>query len=133
MSDPRKAAEVPLVERLDAVPGEATIVRFPDRYTTKAYPVGRLAHEAAAELRRQHAEITALRAALNLPVSEASESAKQESGEYRCYADIFDDEEPDGCVLDGGNPDDCMYARRYGGKAREVCGQWKLHKKEDET
>ena len=68
------------------------------------------------------AALTALDAALTEPV------------EYRCHADIDDLSGPDSCVLDGGNPDDCMYARRFGKNARERCGEWKpFVRKEDKT
>jgi hypothetical protein len=58
----------------------------------------------------------------------ALEAALAEPVEHRCHLEIEvmpDGFEPDGCVLDGGNPDHCMYAKRYGDKAREHCGEWK--------
>jgi hypothetical protein len=56
------------------------------------------------------------------------DAALAEPVEHRCHLEIEtmpDGFEPDGCVLDGGNPDHCMYAKRYGDKAREHCGEWK--------
>jgi hypothetical protein len=62
----------------------------------------------------------------------ALDAALAEPVEYRCHADIDDLSGPDSCVLDGGNPDDCMYARRFGKNAREHCGEWKpFIRKED--
>jgi hypothetical protein len=67
----------------------------------------------------------------------ALEAALAEPVEYRCHIEIEvmpDGFEPDGCVLDGGNPDHCIYAKRYGDKAREHCGEWKpFIRKEDKT
>lgn len=44
--------------------------------------------------------------------------------EHGCHIDL-----PDGqhynCVLDGGNRDDCIYARKYGEEGRNKCGEWK--------
>lgn len=44
---------------------------------------------------------------------------------YGCHIDLGPNEQPDGCVLDGGNRNDCFYAMRFGDKAREKCGEWK--------
>ncbi len=79
--------------------------------------------QALASGKKLFAAIAALDAALAEPV------------EHRCHLEIEvmpDGFEPDGCVLDGGNPDHCMYAKRYGDKAREHCGEWKpFIRKED--
>lgn len=61
--------------------------------------------------------ITALRIAL--------EQQAQTQPVYRCHIDLEEGMEPDDCVLDSGFRDDCFYARRYGDKAREHCGEWK--------
>jgi hypothetical protein len=91
------------------------------------------------------AALTALDAALAEPKEtfaeslfrrswEAHRAERAEPVEHRCHADIDDLSGPDSCVLDGGNPDDCMYARRFGKNAREHCGEWKpFIRKEDKT
>lgn len=48
--------------------------------------------------------------------------ALEQQPQHGCHAD---DEYPGGCVLDFGSHEDCFYARRYGDKAREKCGQWR--------
>jgi hypothetical protein len=62
-----QAKQTPLVERLDAVPEDVRIgVQDGEVWHagTTWHPVGRLCRDAAAELRRQNKEITALRAAV---------------------------------------------------------------------
>jgi hypothetical protein len=54
-----------------------------------------------------------------------------DGGVYRCHADVFDDEVPDACVLDTGDHNDCMYARKHGMEARKFCGSWKPLKRVD--
>lgn len=52
---------------------------------------------------------------------------------YACHIDLDEGQEPDNCVLDGGDPDFCFYAKRYGQDARNHCGEWKpitIHKKD---
>jgi hypothetical protein len=74
---------------------------------------------ALASGKKLFAALDALRAAL----------AEPEPVEYRCAGG---DRMGFVCVLDGGNPDDCMYARRFGKNARERCGEWKpFIRKED--
>ena len=62
-------------------------------------------------------EIAALRAALAAPVP------------HGCHVDLDLEEgmEPDGCVLDEGRPDNCIYARRLHreGKDKTACEYWK--------
>ena len=42
---------------------------------------------------------------------------------YGCHVDLMDDEQPDGCVLDYGKPNDCVYAKRITDKTQ--CEYWK--------
>jgi hypothetical protein len=51
-----EAKQVPLVERLESVPVDARLAVDDGPYSTSFYAVGAMAHEAAAELRRLHAE-----------------------------------------------------------------------------
>lgn len=47
---------------------------------------------------------------------------------YGCHVDLAEDEEPDGCVLDYGQPHDCIYATFPSGrirKRRETCMHWR--------
>ena len=61
MSAQPEAKQVPLVERLESVPVDARLAVDDGPYSTSYYPVGAMAHEAAAELRRLHAEVEALK------------------------------------------------------------------------
>lgn len=54
---------------------------------------------------------------------EQARAAKQEP-KYGCHIDL-PSPEYDACVLDGGNPADCIYAERYGEEGRKKCGEWK--------
>ena len=54
MSEQPEAKQVPLVERLESVPVDARLAVDDGPYSTSYYPVGAMAHEAAAELRRLH-------------------------------------------------------------------------------
>lgn len=48
---------------------------------------------------------------------------------YGCHVDLGHKEEPDGCVLDYGCPDDCVYARHKNGVARDTrwtCEYWRV-------
>jgi hypothetical protein len=49
-----EAKQVPLVERLESVPVDARLAVDDGPFSTSFYPVGAMAHEAAAELRRLH-------------------------------------------------------------------------------
>ena len=61
-SEPPEAYAVPLHELLAGVPKtERLVIDAPDGMGTQFIPVGRYCHEAAAELRRQHGEIEAMR------------------------------------------------------------------------
>lgn len=42
---------------------------------------------------------------------------------YGCHCDLEEGMEPDGCVLDYGKPDECVYARLRGSK--DKCEYWK--------
>ena len=46
---------------------------------------------------------------------------------FGCHVDLEFGDEPDGCVLDYGNPDDCVLARTLvaAGKKREDCREWR--------
>ncbi len=61
MTTQPEAKQVPLVERLESVPVDARLAVDDGPYSTSYYPVGAMAHEAAAELRRLHAEVEALK------------------------------------------------------------------------
>jgi hypothetical protein len=49
-----QAKQVPLIERLEAVPAYARLTIHDGHYSTSYYPVGAMTHEAAAELRQLH-------------------------------------------------------------------------------
>ena len=63
-----EAKQTPLIDLLESVPRDAVLVFEHDQFSSSSHPVGRLCHEAAAELRRLHvkaaqdAENEALRA-----------------------------------------------------------------------
>ena len=42
---------------------------------------------------------------------------------YGCHCDLAEGMEPDGCVIDEGRPQDCLYAQRLGSK--DKCEYWK--------
>lgn len=46
---------------------------------------------------------------------------------YGCHCDLEDGMEPDGCVLDEGRPQDCVYAGilERDGRTKEHCRYWK--------
>lgn len=46
---------------------------------------------------------------------------------YGCHVDLESGEEPDGCVLDYGRPEDCRLAMGLvaAGKSREDCREWR--------
>ena len=66
---------------------------------------------------RDEKTITALRAAL----------AQQEQGPHGCHCDLEEGMEPDGCVLDEGRPEHCIYAGSLlrEGKDKTACEYWK--------
>lgn len=47
----------------------------------------------------------------------------QATEKYGCHCDLEEGTEPDGCVLDYGKPEDCVYARLRGSK--DKCEYWK--------
>jgi hypothetical protein len=51
-----QAKQVPLIDRLKSVPADARLTIHDGHYSTSYYPVGAIAHEAAAELRRLQTE-----------------------------------------------------------------------------
>jgi len=46
---------------------------------------------------------------------------------YGCHCDLEPEMKPDGCVLDYGKPEDCVYAKILvkNGQPKEDCGYWK--------
>ena len=66
MSEQPEAKQVPLVERLESVPVDARLAVDDGPHSTSYYPIGKMAHEAAAELRRLHAVNAELLQALKL-------------------------------------------------------------------
>ena len=44
---------------------------------------------------------------------------------YGCHVDLEEGQEPDNCVLDGGDVEHCFYAKTYGENARQKCKEWK--------
>jgi hypothetical protein len=64
VSEQPEAKQVPLLERLEAVPADARLAVNDGPFSTSFYPVGAMAHEAAAELRRRHAANSTLLSAL---------------------------------------------------------------------
>ncbi len=59
-----QATQAPLIDRLKSVPADARLAIHDGLYSTTHYPVGAMAHEAAAELRRLHEVNAELLAAL---------------------------------------------------------------------
>lgn len=45
------------------------------------------------------------------------------TAKWGCHCDLEDGQEPDGCVLDDGRPQDCVYAGRTGATKAE-CQYW---------
>ena len=43
---------------------------------------------------------------------------------YGCHCDLDEGMEPDDCVLDYGEPEDCVYAPRLRG-SKDKCESWK--------
>jgi len=66
MSEQPEAKQVPLLERLEAVPADARLAVNDGPFSTSFYPVGAMAHEVAAELRRLHSVNAELLEALRL-------------------------------------------------------------------
>jgi tryptophan 2,3-dioxygenase len=88
---PEKKA--PLIERLEAVPAYARLTIHDGHYSTSYYPVGAMAHEAAAELRRLHAVNAELLEALKAIVEAKSEFDESEARKI-AQAAIAKTEEP---------------------------------------
>ena len=42
---------------------------------------------------------------------------------FGCHADLDEGQEPDGCVIDEGKPQNCTYAHRY--KDKTECAYWR--------
>jgi len=56
-------------------------------------------------------------------MSAQTKLAQQAQGiRYGCHADLFDDDEPDECVITTGHHADCIFATRVG--TREACQYW---------
>ena len=56
MTEQSEAKQLPLIDRLKSIPADARLTIHDGLYSVAYYPVGAMAHEAAAELRRLHAE-----------------------------------------------------------------------------
>ena len=54
MSTQSEAKQVPLAERLEDVPADARLAVDDGPHSTSYYPIGKMAHEAADQLRRLH-------------------------------------------------------------------------------
>ena len=74
MTTQPEAKQVPLVERLESVPVDARLAVDDGLYSTSFYAVGAMAHEAADELRRQHADIQQLNAQIFLQMKWKTEA-----------------------------------------------------------
>lgn len=61
---------------------------------------------------------------LEVAISGAIQKSESTHQKYGCHIDLPDGEY-DGCVLDGGNIDDCVYASVHGEEGRKKCGEWK--------
>ena len=53
-----EAKQTPLIDLLERVPRDAVLVVEHDQFSSSSYSIGRLCHEAAAELRRLHIQRT---------------------------------------------------------------------------
>ena len=47
-----------------------------------------------------------------------------ETVKYGCHCDLEDSMEPDGCVIDEGRHQDCIYAKK--GMRKEQCEYWRV-------
>jgi hypothetical protein len=79
----------------------------------------------------QLADLT--RVANKLGLYDAADALRQMFGnkvldnlKYGCHVDLepYDDMIPDDCVIDSGDVDDCVYAKR--GMVKEQCEYWKI-------
>jgi len=50
-------------------------------------------------------------------------AARVAPARYGCHCDLEPGQEPDGCVLDEGRPQDCVHAHAI--KRREDCSEWR--------
>jgi hypothetical protein len=66
VSEQPEAMQVPLLERLEDVPADARLAVDDGPHSTSYYPIGKMSHEAAAELRRLHSVNAELVEALRL-------------------------------------------------------------------
>lgn len=74
------AKQTPLIELLDAVPGDARVI-VEEEFASTAHPVGRLCHDAAAELRRLHEENSRLRQAIEHIVMQRNRTRQRVAAE----------------------------------------------------
>ncbi len=88
MTEQPEAKKAPLIERLEAVPAYARLTIHDGHYSTSYYPVGAMAHEAAAELRRLHTENERLRALIRLDDAEWRDNEMWLGGCIR-YGDAY--------------------------------------------
>ena len=63
MSDQSK--QVSLVEQLESIAADTRLIVQNGPFSSHCHAIGKMSHKAAAELRRQHAEIEALKAKLD--------------------------------------------------------------------
>ena len=85
MNEQPEAKKAPLIERLEAVPAYARLTIHDGHYSTSYYPVGAMAHEAAAELRRLHEVNTELLEALNWIAAHDLRGADLKAGGWMAY------------------------------------------------
>lgn len=77
--------QTPLIDLLERVPRDAVLVVEHDQFDSSSYPIGRLCHEAAAELRRLHAESERDEALLRQALEALEQIAKvKEPDLWRC-------------------------------------------------
>ena len=67
----------------------------------------------------------------NERIAELERPVARLTGEVKfgCHCDVFDDEEPDECVIPSGRINDCHYARTRKYTAPEQCPEWRPIKK----
>jgi hypothetical protein len=78
-------------------------------------------------LARQVADLILI--ANRLGLYDAANAVKQMAGtldsvKYGCHVDLEQGEQPDGCVIDEGRPQDCIYAKE--GMRKEQCSYWRV-------
>jgi hypothetical protein len=75
-------------------------------------------------IEQQSARLTALESERDALLAAAGkEAVKGEPVAYGCHVDLCDGDKPDGCVIDEGRPQDCVYASRLNDK--QSCSFWR--------